>query len=134
MFSKSFFQIVKGVWIRFREAFSRFEIFFPLFQMLFLWLQNSPGWNSPLSFQEGFEFYISIEKSLTPYRYQLKTLIRKILKLVVVRSFCFGLNISPPLALIARNGVVWEPFFSPIGTSKYEWRLYQSGEWSDGEG
>jgi hypothetical protein len=25
-------------------------------------------------------------------------------KLVVVRSFCFGLNISPPLALIAKNG------------------------------
>jgi hypothetical protein len=28
---------------------------------------------------------------------------RKFLKLVV-RSFCFGLNISPPLALIAKNG------------------------------
>jgi hypothetical protein len=34
----------------------------------------------------------------------------KTLKLVVVRSFCFGLILSPPLALIAKNGVVWEPF------------------------
>jgi hypothetical protein len=29
-------QIVKGKRIRFCEAFSRFEIFLPLFQMLFL--------------------------------------------------------------------------------------------------
>jgi hypothetical protein len=40
-------------------------------------------------------------KKIFDYIYQLK-----ILKLVVVRSFCFGLNISPPLALIAKNGVV----------------------------
>jgi hypothetical protein len=33
--------------------------------------------------------------------YQLKSF-----KLVVVRSFCFGLNISLPLALIAKNGIV----------------------------
>jgi hypothetical protein len=42
-----------------------------------------------------------------------------------VQSFCFGLNISPPLALIAKNGDFCEPFaFSPIGTSKYEWKDY----------
>jgi hypothetical protein len=35
---------------------------------------------------------------------------KKTLKLVVVRSFCFELHISPPLALIAKNGVVGEPF------------------------
>jgi hypothetical protein len=29
----------------------------------------------------------------------------KILKLVAVRSFCFGLILSPPLALIAKNEV-----------------------------
>jgi hypothetical protein len=33
---KVFLQVVKGTRIRFREAFSRFEIFLPLFQMLFL--------------------------------------------------------------------------------------------------
>jgi hypothetical protein len=32
----------------------------------------------------------------------IKSSFRKILKLLV-RSFCFGLNISPPLALIAKN-------------------------------
>jgi hypothetical protein len=40
---------------------------------------------------------------------------------VVVRSFFFGLILSPPLALIAKNGDFESPFiFSPIGTSKYE--------------
>jgi hypothetical protein len=39
----------------------------------------------------------------------------QILKLVVVRSLCFGLNISPPLALIAKNGVFVSPIiFSPL--------------------
>jgi hypothetical protein len=42
------------------------------------------------------------------------------LKLVVVRSFCFGLILSPPLAWIAKNGYLWvkyKPFitFSPYG-------------------
>jgi hypothetical protein len=53
----------------------------------------------------------------------IEKFISKKLKLVVVRSFCFGLNIPPPpLVLIAKNGVLWEPFltFSSIGTSKYE--------------
>ena len=37
------------------------------------------------------------------------------LKLVVVRSFCFGLILSPPLALIAKNGVFRALFtFSPM--------------------
>ena len=38
--------------------------------------------------------------------------------MVVVRSFCFGLILSPPLALIAKNGDFVSPFyFLPIGTS-----------------
>jgi hypothetical protein len=53
-FQSLFLQIVKGIWVKLREAFSRFEIS-PLFQMLFLWLNKTPlEWNSPLSFQEGF--------------------------------------------------------------------------------
>jgi hypothetical protein len=30
---------------------------------------------------------------------------------MVVRSFCFGLNIFSLLALIAKNGECWSPFF-----------------------
>ena len=138
-FGKSFqslLQIVKGIWIRLQEAFSRFEIS-PLFQMLFLWLNKTPpGWNSSLSFQEGFN------------RYQLKLILGMLLKMyqlkinipiwniltknfhhkipiektninyqfenfwsLVVRSFCFGLNISPPLPLIAKNRDFVSPFY-----------------------
>jgi hypothetical protein len=47
--------------------------------------------------------------------------IEKVFKLVMVRSFCFGLNISPPLALIAKNGDLVSPFyFLPNGTNEYE--------------
>jgi hypothetical protein len=47
--------------------------------------------------------------------YQLKNIILNFLKLVVVRSFCFGLILSPPLALIAKNGVFRALFtFSPM--------------------
>jgi hypothetical protein len=105
--------------------------------------KTPPEWNSPLSFQEGFD------------RYQLKLILGMLLKMyelkinipiwnistknfhhkipvektnishhfekfwsLVVRSFCFGLNISPPLALIAKNGVFESPFiFSPNGTN-----------------
>jgi hypothetical protein len=35
---------------------------------------------------------------------QIKTSFQNFLKLVVVCSFCFGLNIFSPLALIAKNG------------------------------
>ena len=45
---KVFLQIVKGIWIRFREAFVRFENFLPLFQMLFLWLNQNPPLNEIL--------------------------------------------------------------------------------------
>jgi hypothetical protein len=114
-------QIVKGIWIRFREAFSRFEIFSPYFKCFSFDLnKNPPGWNSPLSFQEGFN------------RYQLKLILGMLLKMyqlkinipiwnistknfhhripiektnmnhyfesfwsLVVRSFCFGLILSP---------------------------------------
>jgi hypothetical protein len=43
----------------------------------------------------------------------LKYIPIKIFRKVVVRSFCFGLNISPPLALIAKN----EDFESPFKLS-----------------
>jgi hypothetical protein len=37
--------------------------FSPLFQMIFLWLNKTPPeWNSPLSFQEGFEIDTNFEK------------------------------------------------------------------------
>jgi hypothetical protein len=38
----------------------------------------------------------------------------------VVWSFCFGLDISPPLALIAKKGTLRALYFLPIGISKCE--------------
>jgi hypothetical protein len=56
---KVLLQIVKGKWIRFREAFSRFEIFSPCFKCFSFDLNKTPPrWNSPLSVQEGFEISI----------------------------------------------------------------------------
>jgi hypothetical protein len=93
--------------------------FLPLFQMLFLWLNKTPPeWNSPLSFQDGFNRYqfeiywdasfenIPIENHHT----NLKYIILKKFRRVVVRSFCFRLIFSPPLALIAKNGDFVSPF------------------------
>jgi hypothetical protein len=92
--------------------------------------------------KEGQIFWIPIWKILTNWKtYQFwnmsiknfhhkmpleKTNINHYFRKLVVRSFCFGLNISPPLALIAKKGVFWEPsYFLPNGTNEYEWRLYQ---------
>jgi hypothetical protein len=52
---------------------------------------------------------------------------------VVVRSFCFGLIFSPPLALIAKNGVCCEPFeiLSPFGKQYMSERLHQCGEMAE---
>jgi hypothetical protein len=62
-FCKSFFkvllQIVKGKWIRFCEAFLRFEIFSPCFKCFSFDLNKTPPkWNPPLSVQEGFRILI----------------------------------------------------------------------------
>jgi hypothetical protein len=37
----------------------------------------------------------------------------------VVQSFCFGLILSPPLALIAKTETL-RALYPPIGTSEYE--------------
>jgi hypothetical protein len=97
--------------------------FLPLFQMLFLWLNKTPPeWNSPLSFQEGFNRYqleVCLDASFeNPNQLKINIPIwnisNKNFRNVVVRSFCFGLNIFPPLALIAKNGDFVSPFiFSP---------------------
>jgi hypothetical protein len=52
--------------------------------------------------------------------------------MVVVRSFCFGLNIFSPLALIAKNGERWSPpyVFSPNDKISMSEGLYQF--WRDG--
>jgi hypothetical protein len=68
----------------------------------------------------NFERSYTNLKILSKIRYQLKTLLliqiwnTSFLKLVVVRSFCFGLILSPPLAWIAKNRYLWvkyKPFF-----------------------
>ena len=99
--------------------------FLPLFQMLFLWLNKTPPkWDPPLSVQEGFD--ISFLKYyflplLNTKVYQLKIFNTKFLKLVVVRSFCFGLLLSPPLAWIAKNGIIraLEVLSSPLVINKW---------------
>ena len=52
---------------------------------------------------------------------------------VVVRSFCFGLILSPPLALIAKNGDFVSPFLNslPFGKQYMSERLYQCGEMAE---
>jgi hypothetical protein len=62
-------QIVKDIWIRLLEAFSRFEIFSPCFKCFSFDLNKTPPeWNSPLSVQEGFTNW----KKIKYFRYQLK--------------------------------------------------------------
>jgi hypothetical protein len=60
-FGKSFqclLQIVKGKWVRFVRSIFKIWNFTPCFKCFFLWLNKTPPeWNSPLSFQEGFDKY-----------------------------------------------------------------------------
>jgi hypothetical protein len=54
---KNILQIVKGVWVRVKEAFLRFEVFSPCFKCFsFDLTKTPPQWNPPLSVQEGFSY------------------------------------------------------------------------------
>jgi hypothetical protein len=81
------------------NAFSLTRTKLPLEEILLLVFKKV----SPI--EKGLDTSWNIFEDKYTKIYQLK-----ILKLVVVRSFCFGLNISPPLTLIAKNRVFWEPF------------------------
>ena len=89
--------------------------FLPLFQMLFLWLNKTPPKRDPpLSVQEGFWHTIFEILLSPPFEHNKIPIENTLLKLVVVRSFCFGLILSPPLAWIAKNGYLeWDisPFY-----------------------
>jgi hypothetical protein len=53
-------------------------------------------------------------------KYQLKLYFENF-EIMVVRSFCFGLNILSPFGINRQKWRRWEPFnlnFLPIGTSK----------------
>jgi hypothetical protein len=54
---------------------------------------------------------------------------------MVVRSFCFGLNILSPLALIAKNGDFESSFniLSPIGKGNMSEGLYQLRVWRNND-
>jgi hypothetical protein len=102
--------------------------FLPLFQMLFLWLNKTPPkGDPPLSVQEGFWYIILKYYFLPLFEHNRKTnwydkyLTLSLLKMVVVRSFCFGLILSPPLAWIAKNGIIraLEILLSPLDISKW---------------
>jgi hypothetical protein len=92
--------------------------FLPLFQMLFLWLKQKLPLNEILLLVFKRVLDTNFESRYTKI-YQLKEIkfiwyqfekFLKILNLVVVRSFCFGLIFSPPLALIAKNRDFVSPF------------------------
>ena len=100
--------------------------FLPLFQMLFLWLNKTPLNEILLLVFKRVLIYHFWNTTFSPFLniigYQLKILQRtKFLKLVVVRSFCFGLLLSPPLAWIAKNGIIraLEVFSSPLAINKW---------------
>jgi hypothetical protein len=150
---KIFLQIVKGIWIKLREAFSRFEIFSPYFKCFSFDLNKTPPqWNSPLSIQEGFRYQFwkrsyqfeiisKIRCSLKNFfNTNWKIAFKNFLKLVVVRSFCFGLILSPPLAWIAKNGYfvseIWALLLSPPMVHKNMSKDYTNVRVmrSDGEG
>ena len=74
--------------------------FLPLFQMLFLWLNKTPPkWDPPLSVQEGFDIFLKYYflPLLNTVGKPIDNILgnTKFLKLVVVRSFCFGLIFLP---------------------------------------
>jgi hypothetical protein len=135
--------------------------FLPLFQMLFLWLNKTPSkWNSPISFQEGFEidtnlknWFLNIPNEEIPIiletnwnllsqdkwsmdtnweitKYQLK-LYSIFFEIMVVRSFCFRLNILSPFGINRQKRRCWEPShaFSPLVQVNKSEGLYQLRVW-----
>ena len=100
--------------------------FLPLFQMLFLWLNKTPLKEILLLVFKRVLIY-HFEILLSPLFEHNRILIdnilwnTKFLKLVVVRSFCFGLILSPPLAWIAKNGIIraLEVLSSPLVINKW---------------
>jgi hypothetical protein len=97
IFFKILLQMVKDIWMRFKEAFSRFEIFSPISNPFLLWLNKTPPqWNSPLSVQEGFTNFEDTS-TFSPFWKHIKIpILRTSFKnSLVVRSFCFGLILLP---------------------------------------
>jgi hypothetical protein len=166
IFSKSFLQIVKCIWIRLQEAFFRFEIFSHYFKCFSFDLTKLPldeilllvfkrvlidiNWNLYLgcfwkciNWKSTYQFEIYQLKIFIRYQLKRQTSFRKIWRQtsfrnistkiffkvkifiryqssfrkvwsLMVRSFCFGLILSPPLALIAKNGDFVNPnYFLP---------------------
>jgi hypothetical protein len=128
--------------------------FFPLFQMLFLWLKQKLPLDEILLlvFKRvfGYQFWKRSYQFeiISKIRYQLKnffntnwkTAFKNVLKLVVVRSFCFGLILSPHLAWIAKNGYLVSEIWALVTFSSMVWviRVKIIPKWrvvrSDGEG
>jgi hypothetical protein len=134
---KVFLQIVRGIWIELQEAFSRFEIFSPYFKCFSFDLNKTPL-NEILLLVFKRVLDTNFESGHTNLKY-IKNRIPienffKILKLVVVRSFCFGLILSPPLSWIAKNGYfvseIWALItFSPMVQMNMSKDYTNSGEW-----
>jgi hypothetical protein len=133
---------------RHMKKFSRsiFKIwnFLPRFQMLFLWLNKTPPeWNSPLSFQEGFNRYkleIYWDANFWKYTnwksYQFEIYQLKISKGGGVVLFLWANTLSP-FGINRKKRRLCEPsLLSPPLVNKIWVKIYTNRRvvWSDGEG
>jgi hypothetical protein len=90
---KVFLQIVKGIWIRFWEAFSGFENFSPCFKCFSFDLNKTPPeWNS-LSFQEGFN------------RYQLEIYMDASFENILLGAFVFRRSSKTLLTMFPKHNI-----------------------------
>ena len=113
------------------QSISKIWNFLPLFQKLLLWLNKTPAkWDPPLSVQEGFDisflkyYFLTlfdiIGKPIDNILGNTKFILKK--KLVVVRSFCFGLSYFLPLWHESPKTESLEPFlttFSPLVINRW---------------
>ena len=131
---KVLLRIVKGKWIRVYKAFSRFEIFSPCFKCFSFGLTKLPLNEIHLLVFKRVLIYHFWNTTFSPFLniigYQLKISLwkTKFLKLAVVRSFCFGLILSP-FGMNRQKRSQQSPLitFLSLPLAKiYEWRLYHN--------
>jgi hypothetical protein len=136
---KVFLQIVKGIWIRLREEFSRFEILPPCFKCFSFDLNKTPlnkilllvfkrvliDTNFESKHTKIYQLKINIPIwNISTKRFYHKIPIEKtninhhfeIFWRLVVRSFCFGLILSPLWHESPKTETLWALLtFSSIG-------------------
>jgi hypothetical protein len=107
---QSLLQIVKGIWIRFREAFSRFEIFFPCFKC-FSFDQTKLPLNEILLLVFKRVLDINLKEVIPIWNYiKNKIPIEKLLLIPIKRLHLHIFEIGGGAALL-----LWANIFSPFG-------------------